>query len=50
MPGTYKDHGDIRSGNCYKVKLLMSVLDIEREWIRVESHPRHVTMEQFGAG
>ena len=31
----YKVYGDINSGNCYKVKLLMSLLDIEHEWIVV---------------
>ncbi|HEV2610189.1 MAG TPA: glutathione S-transferase family protein [Noviherbaspirillum sp.] len=30
-----KVYGDIQSGNCYKVKLLMSLLDIEHEWIPV---------------
>ena len=31
----FKVYGDIQSGNCYKVKLLMSLLDIEHEWIPV---------------
>ncbi|HVL77461.1 MAG TPA: glutathione S-transferase family protein [Noviherbaspirillum sp.] len=30
-----KVYGDIRSGNCYKVKLLMSLLDIAHEWEHV---------------
>ncbi|GAA0588126.1 glutathione S-transferase family protein [Halomonas salifodinae] len=29
-------YGDIRSGNCYKIKLLCSLLDIEHEWIHVD--------------
>jgi glutathione S-transferase len=29
----YKVYGDINSGNCYKIKLLMSLLDIDHEWI-----------------
>jgi len=29
----YKVYGDINSGNCYKVKLLMALLDIPHEWI-----------------
>ena len=29
----YKVYGDINSGNCYKIKLLMSLLDINHEWI-----------------
>lgn len=31
-----KIYGDIQSGNCYKVKLLTSLLDIEHEWINVD--------------
>lgn len=30
-----KVYGDIRSGNCYKIKLIMSLLDIEHEWIDI---------------
>lgn len=31
-----KIYGDIRSGNCYKIKLLCSLLGIEHEWIHVD--------------
>jgi glutathione S-transferase len=31
-----KIYGDIQSGNCYKIKLLCSLLDIEHEWIHVD--------------
>jgi glutathione S-transferase len=31
-----KVFGDIRSGNCYKIKLLCSILDIGHEWIHVD--------------
>ncbi|EOG7749202.1 glutathione S-transferase family protein [Vibrio cholerae] len=31
-----KVYGDIQSGNCYKVKLLLSLLDIEYEWIHID--------------
>lgn len=31
-----KIYGDILSGNCYKIKLLCSLLDIEHEWIHVD--------------
>ncbi|MGF1481244.1 MAG: glutathione S-transferase family protein [Cyanophyceae cyanobacterium] len=31
-----KIYGDIQSGNCYKVKLLTSLLNIEHEWIDVD--------------
>ena len=32
----YKVFGDILSGNCYKIKLLMSFLDIEHQWVHVD--------------
>ncbi len=32
----YKVFGDMLSGNCYKVKLLMRFLDIEHEWIHID--------------
>ena len=32
----YKVYGDIQSGNCYKIKLLMSMLQIEHEWVHVD--------------
>lgn len=31
-----KIYGDIQSGNCYKIKLLCSLLDIKHEWIHVD--------------
>ncbi|WP_105214413.1 glutathione S-transferase family protein [Pseudoalteromonas sp. T1lg22] len=31
-----KIHGDIQSGNCYKIKLLCSLLGIEHQWIHVD--------------
>jgi glutathione S-transferase len=31
-----KVYGDINSGNCYKIKLLMSLLDIGHEWNHVD--------------
>ena len=32
----YRVYGDMLSGNCYKIKLLMQWLDIEHEWIHVD--------------
>jgi len=32
----YKVYGDLVSGNCFKVKLLLSLLGIEHEWIHVD--------------
>lgn len=31
-----KVYGDIQSGNCYKIKLLLSFLEIEHEWIHID--------------
>ncbi|WP_019612783.1 glutathione S-transferase family protein [Psychromonas ossibalaenae] len=31
-----KIYGDIQSGNCYKVKLLCSFLEIEHEWVHID--------------
>lgn len=32
----FKIYGDIYSGNCYKVKLLLSLLEIEHDWIHID--------------
>lgn len=32
----YKVYGDYKSGNCYKVKLMLSLLGIDYEWIDVD--------------
>lgn len=31
-----KIYGDVQSGNCYKIKLLCSLLDIQHDWIHVD--------------
>lgn len=31
-----KIYGDLQSGNCYKVKLLCSLLDLAHQWIEVD--------------
>lgn len=33
---TMKIYGDIQSGNCYKIKLLASILKLEHEWIHLD--------------
>ena len=32
----YKVYGDMLSGNCYKIKMLLTFLNIEHEWIHVD--------------
>ena len=32
----YRVFGDIMSGNCYKIKLLMTFLDIGHQWVHVD--------------
>ncbi len=31
-----KIYGDVQSGNCYKIKLLLELLEIEHQWIPVD--------------
>ena len=31
-----KIYGDVQSGNCYKIKLLCSLLGIEHEWVHID--------------
>lgn len=31
-----KIYGDVHSGNCYKLKLVCALLDIEHEWIHID--------------
>jgi len=45
----YKVYGDIRSGNCYKIKLLMSLLDIEHEWIHIDVTAHQTRSDEFMA-
>ncbi|MGL1958259.1 MAG: glutathione S-transferase family protein [Colwellia sp.] len=42
-----KIYGDMQSGNCYKVKLLTSLLDIEHEWIEVDILASETQTESF---
>lgn len=44
----YKVYGDIRSGNCYKIKLLMNLLGIEHEWIKVDVLSGETQSDEFG--
>lgn len=32
----YKVYGDYKSGNCYKVKLMLTLLGIPYEWIDID--------------
>ena len=32
----FKVYGDVQSGNCYKIKLLLGLLAIEHQWIHVD--------------
>ncbi|MCG8432412.1 MAG: glutathione S-transferase family protein [Gammaproteobacteria bacterium] len=44
MPTVY---GDIYSGNCYKIKLLLSLLGIEHEWVHVNILEGESRTERF---
>jgi glutathione S-transferase len=43
----YKVFGDMLSGNCYKIKLLIQFLDIEHEWIHVDILVRETHTDEF---
>jgi glutathione S-transferase len=57
VPGTQKHrqrgrkmikvYGDIQSGNCYKIKLLLSFLETEHEWIHIDILKGETHTEQF---
>ena len=42
-----KVYGDIYSGNCFKIKLLMALLGIEHEWIAVDILAGETHTEEF---
>ena len=42
-----KVYGDIKSGNCYKVKLLLSLLGIRHEWIELDILAGETQTEAF---
>ncbi|KGJ93807.1 glutathione S-transferase family protein [Colwellia psychrerythraea] len=42
-----KIYADIQSGNCYKIKLLTSLLSIEHEWIEVDIMANETLSESF---
>jgi len=43
----YKVYGDTRSGNCYKVKLMLHLLDLPYEWIAVDILKGETQSEAF---
>lgn len=45
----YKVYGDMLSGNCYKIKLLMQFLQVEHEWIHVDILASETHSEEFKA-
>ena len=45
----FKVYGDIQSGNCYKIKLLMNLLDIDHHWIHVDILKSQTQTDEFAA-
>lgn len=43
----YKVHGDYSSGNCYKIKLMLRLLDLPYEWIAVDILKGETQSEAF---
>ena len=44
---TYRVFGDMLSGNCYKIKLLMRFLGIEHEWVHVDILSGETRTDEF---
>jgi glutathione S-transferase len=44
-----KVYGDMRSGNCYKIKLAMVMLDVPHEWVPVDILAGETRTAQFTA-
>lgn len=42
-----KIYADIQSGNCYKIKLLTSLLSIEHEWVHIDILANETLTEAF---
>lgn len=42
-----KVYGDIRSGNCYKIKLLASLLDIDHDWVAMDILAGETKSQEF---
>ncbi len=40
-------YGDIKSGNCYKIKLLASLLDLEHKWVHVDVLAQETQTREF---
>lgn len=49
MNHVYRVYGDMLSGNCYKIKLLMEFLQIEHEWVPVDIMAGATRSESFKA-
>lgn len=42
-----KIYADIQSGNCFKIKLLTSLLDIDHEWVEIDIMANETLTESF---
>lgn len=40
-------YGDVGSGNCYKIKLLLSLLNINHRWIHVDILNKETQIKGF---
>lgn len=43
----YRVFGDLQSGNCYKIKLLLSYLGLEHDWVHVDILKRETRTDEF---
>ncbi len=44
-----KVYGDFKSGNCYKIKLLLHLLEQEYEWIAIDTMAAETRTDEFAA-
>lgn len=40
-------YGDLKSGNCYKIKLVTNMLDIEHQWINIDIMKKETFTDSF---
>jgi glutathione S-transferase len=43
----FRVYGDLQSGNCYKIKLLMSYLAIPHEWVHIDILTGETQTDEF---
>ena len=42
-----KVYGDVQSGNCYKIKLLAAILELDHQWVEVDILAKETQTKAF---